>query len=478
MKYFRLLIPAFLILALILFAKAYYDTYTLEVRHYRIVHSRLAESLGDAKIVFLSDLHMKRIGPREREVLRILREEKPDIILLGGDYISFQGSYDPVMAFFYQLPRAYAVMGNSDYYNENGSCILCHKPGSSELKSDPNVLFLRNTSTQLQTARGRVNLIGLDDPVNKKGSIDEAARRIEPSLPSVLLAHSPDVFEEASSRGIDFVLAGHNHGGQVFPARYLKGRMLVDPAFEYLDGFFQKGRTLMYVGRGVGTSFFPFRLGVLPEVAFFQFIHENAAGEQPFQTVSVMNETRSTSSFSMENLLDLVGLSNGLPESGRKKNVAGHDGTLFDFELETELEDLNWECHKWFERSRDHATSGDYSLKITLPPGQYPGINFFGIEKDWSAYRQFKVDVFNPDEEPLTFHVRIDDRSSRWDYGERFDRDFALTTGMTKITIPLDSLKANLSQRPLDRGNIKCLMFFIPGNDRKRTFYIDNIRLD
>jgi hypothetical protein len=49
---------------------------------------------------------------------------------------------------------------------------------------------------------------------------------------------------------------------------------------------------------------------------------------------------------------------------------------------------------------------------------------------------------------------------------------------MTKITIPLDSLKANLSQRPLDRGNIKRLMFFIPGNDRKRTFYIDNIRLD
>ena len=478
MKYLRFLIPATLILALILFSKIYYDTYTLDVRHYRIVHNRLAEALGGAKVVFLSDLHAKRFGPREREIIGILQEEKPDIILLGGDYISFRGSYDPVMAFFHQLPQAYAVMGNSDYYNENGSCVLCHKPDSYELKSDANVFFLRNTSALLDTARGRVNLIGLDDPVNKKGNIAEATRGIAPSLPSVLLAHSPDVFEEASARGIDFVLAGHNHGGQVFPARYLKGRMLVDPAFEYLDGFFQKGRTLMYVSRGVGTSYFPFRLGLRPEVTFFQFTHETGDGAHPSQAVSAMNEKRSTASFSTANLLDLMGLSNGLPGSGQKKHIAGPSGKIYDFESQTDLEYLNWECHKWFELSRDHATSGQYSLKVKVPAGQYPGINFLEIEKDWSAYRQFKVDVFNPDEEPLTFHVRIDDRNSRWDYGERFDRDFTIKKGMANITIPLDSMKANVSPRSLDLQNIKNLMFFIPGNDRKRTFYIDNIRLE
>ncbi|MCE5280572.1 MAG: metallophosphoesterase [Deltaproteobacteria bacterium] len=478
MKYHRFLIPVIACLALFLFAKAYYDTYTLEVRHYRIVHNRLAEALGGAKVAFLSDLHMRRFGPREQEIIRILQEEKPDIILLGGDYISFRGSYDPVMAFFNQLPRAYAVMGNSDYYNENGSCVLCHKPDSYELKSDQNVFFLRNASALLNTAGVRVNLIGLDDPVNKKGNIAEATRGIEPSFPSVLLAHSPDVFEEASARGIDFVLAGHNHGGQVFPARYLKGRMLVDPAFEYLDGFFQKGRTLMYVGRGVGTSYFPFRLGVRPEVTFFQFIHETGDGANPSQAVSPVSEMRRTVLFSFENLTDLMGLSNELPGSGQKKYIVGPSGKLFDFESETELDYLNWECHKWFERTRDHATSGEYSLKVALPAGQYPGINFLEVEKDWSAYRQLRMEVFNPDIEPLKFHVRIDDRSSRWDYGERFDRDFTIKRGMANITIPLDSLKANVSQRSLDLRNIKHLMFFIPGNERQRTFYIDNIRLE
>jgi hypothetical protein len=473
----RILIIVLLVSACILAGKIYYDTYTLEVRHYRIVHSRLAEALGGAKVVFLSDLHAKRFGPREREIIGILQEEKPDIILLGGDYISFRGSYDPVMAFFHGLPRAYAVMGNSDYYNENGSCILCHKPNSRELKSDSNVLFLRNTSTVLHTAGGQVNLIGLDDPVNKKSNFTGAMRGIASSSPSVLLAHSPDVFEEASARGIDFVLAGHNHGGQVFPARYLKGRMLVDSAFEYLDGFFQKGRTLMYVGRGVGTSFFPFRLGVRPEVAFFQFVQETGDAAH-LQAVSPVSEKQRTASFSTANLMDLLGLSNGLPGSSRKKHRIGPAGKLFDFESETELEYLNWECRKWFERSRDHATSGEYSLKVTLPAGEYPGINFLEIAKDWSAYRQFRMDVFNPEAEPLTLHIRIDDRKSGWEYGDRFDRDFTIWKGMSRIDIPLDTLKANIAPRTLDLKHIERLMFFIPGNDRKRTFHIDNIRLE
>jgi len=474
----RLLIFVILVFTFILAGKIYYDTYTLEVRHYRIVHNRLAEALGGAKVVFLSDLHMKRLGPREQEILSILREEKPDVILLGGDYISFRGSYDPVMAFFHELKSAYAVMGNSDYYNENGSCVLCHKPMSPELKTEQNVSFLRNRSKILNAARGRLTLIGLDDPVSKKSNMTEALRGNDATGPSMLLAHTPEVFEEASARGIDFVLAGHNHGGQVLFARYLKGRMLVDPAFEYLDGFFQKGRTLMYVGRGVGTSFLPFRLGVRPEVTFFQFAGDKGEAENSARTVTLLDERERTAAFSIENLADLMGISNAAPGLSRKKHTVSSSGKLFDFESEAELNHLNWECHKWFKLSGDHATSGQYSLEVTVPAGQYPGINFLEIENDWAAYRQIRVDVFNPDEEPLLFHTRIDDGNSRWDYGERFDRDFTIKKGMANITIPLDSLKANVSARPLDLRNIKHLMFFIPGNDRKRTFYIDNIRLE
>lgn len=473
----RILIFVILVLAFILAGKIYYDTYTLEVRHYRIVHSRLAEALSGAKVVFLSDLHMKRLGPREQEILSILREEKPDVVLLGGDYISFRGSYDPVMAFFHELKNAYAVMGNSDYYNENGSCILCHKPKSYELKSDPNVLFLRNVATLLDTAGGRVNLIGLDDPVNKKGNIAEATSGIAPSFPSILLAHSPDVFEEASSRGIDFVLAGHNHGGQVFLARYLKRQMLVEPSFNYLEGFFQKGRTLMYVGKGVGVSYLPFRLGVRPEVVFFEFINTKDSRLEIAPKVTMIGERRCTVSFSLTNLWDLIGLHDD-QESELTKHHAGPLGKLFDFETEEELELLNWSCHKWFEMSEKHATSGQHSLQVTIPPGEYPGIYFKDVEKDWSAYHYLKLDVYNPEAEPIKFHIRVDDKTDGWEYADRFDRNFNIAKGMNHISIPLEGVKANITPRSLDLKNIERFMLFIPGNDRKRTFYIDNIRLE
>ena len=234
----------------------------------------------------------------------------------------------------------------------------------------------------------------------------------------------------------------------------------------------------MYVGRGVGTSFLPFRFGVRPEVTFFQFAGDKGEAENPARTVTLLDERERTAAFSIENLADLMGVSNEATGSSRKKHAVSSSGKLFDFESEVELQYLNWECHKWFKLSGDHATSGQYSLEVTVPAGQYPGINFLEIENDWSAYRQIRVDVFNPDEEPLLFHARIDDGNSRWDYGDRFDRDFTIKRGMANISIPLDSLKGNVSARSLDLRNIKHLMFFIPGNDRKRSFYIDNIRLE
>jgi len=112
-----------------------------------------------------------------------------------------------------------------------------------------------------------------------------------------------------------------------------------------------------------------------------------------------------------------------------------------------------------------------------LPPGQYPGIYFNDIEKNWSGYRFFKLDLFNPSE-PFALHVRIDDKKSGWEYADRFDQTFKIQKGMNSISIPLETVKANVTPRALNLRNIKRLMLFVPGNDKKRTFYIDNIRLE
>jgi predicted MPP superfamily phosphohydrolase len=473
-----------LILTFALIGKIYYDTNTIEIRRFQIADSSLGESLAGLKLAFIADLHTKRNGPRENEIKGILEEEKPDFILLGGDFISFKGPYEPAVAFLNQLGKAYAVLGNIDYSNENGSCILCHQEKSRELKKKPQPVFLRNTYSVLEGSRGKVSLIGVDDPVTKKSDLSGTIRKADSAGPKILLAHSPEIFEEAVQSGVDLVLAGHNHGGQIFLVGYLRKMILMDPALEYLQGFYQKGKTLMYVSRGVGTSFLPFRLGVKPEITFFTFSNNPGKSNNPMnpiKTLSISNNPPQTifTGLSLSSLIETFDIFSFLNSKNPSNPKNSSDPTnLFDFKSEEDLNQLDWTCQKWFELSPEHATSGRYSLKMTLPPGQYPGVNFKRVYSDWSDYRFLKMDLYNPAEDTFTFQVRIDDEKSGWEYADRFDMNFEIKKGENPVSIPTEAIKTNLKPRPLDLKNIKRFMVFVPDNQVKRELFVDNIRLE
>ncbi len=465
--------------------RGYCDTYTIEMSSFRIQHPALGEVLSGVTVAFVSDLHAQRLGPREEKILEILQEVKPDLLLLGGDYISFRGAYEPALSFFQQCKKAYGVLGNTEYSNENGSCILCHEKKSTVLKMSSTPVLLRNSAVILEFQGKKINLVGLDDPVHKKEDLKAALQHIDRSAPIILLAHSPQVFEEISGAGIDFILCGHNHGGQIFLTKYLRRVLPMEPVLEFLDGFYQRGKTLMYVSRGVGTSFLPFRLGIKPEVTLFRF----AAPEESLAARSFRVTDQGTRAFfaglSLSSLLEFHQASSsrspesrGLHPARGASSLSSAEKVLFDFEAEAELDHLDWECHKWFEQSSEHATSGKYSLKAVLPAGPYPGIHFQGIDPNWSKYKALHMDVYNPAQETVRFHIRIDDAHSAWGYADRFDRNFALRTGGNAISIPLSSLKTNINPRPLDLHKIERLMIFLPANQKTTELFIDNIRLE
>jgi len=488
-------------------------------------------------VAHLSDLHIKHIGSNEDKVLEILEVEKPDLICITGDLINFEGSFEPVMSFFHQIKAPYGiygVLGNTEYSNENGSCILCHKEKSQSLKTKQNPVILRNSVVPLRINGGVVNIVGVDDPVNKKSDLRSTLKRMNPHAPSILLAHSPEIFEEASNDGIDLLLSGHTHGGQIFIVRYLRKIFpLIDPALEFLDGFFQKGKTLMYVSRGLGASFLPFRLGVKPEITFFTFsnntnnekiriaridrVNQIAQLNQSDRTdaVSISNNPSKTvfTGLSLSNLIEtfnVFNLFNSLrltatrqhrstftnqTNSSREMRPAlwqwgnyytgslfhrdsTNSTTLFDFESESDLNSLNWECGKWFERAKENVTSGKHSLRAVLPPGQYPGIAFQEVRENWSGYDHLGMDVYNPSVESVIFHIRIDDHKSGWEYADRFDTNFRLEPGMNKLMIPTGSIRTNVHQNPLNLKKIKRFMLFVPNSNKKRELYLDNIRLE
>ena len=82
----------------------------------------------------------------------------------------------------------------------------------------------------------------------------------------VLLAHDPERFDAAADAGASLVLSGHTHGGQVampFVARWVS---LSGLAHRYNMGFYRRGRSVLYVHPGLGTTGPPMRLGAAPEV--------------------------------------------------------------------------------------------------------------------------------------------------------------------------------------------------------------------
>ncbi len=472
-----------LTLIVLFMAKAYYDTNTIEVQQYQIKKSALCKVLAGLKVAHLSDLHIQRITNREKKIFEILNQEKPDLIFLTGDYIKFNGSYDPVLSFIRQLKApfgVYAVMGNTEYYNENGSCVLCHKEGSKKIKEKPHPVFLRNSHIDLKINGKVITVLGVDDPVNERNDLKQSLKGVSFGSPVILLAHSPEIFPEASDLGIGLVLSGHTHGGQIRGIKYLKNIFPLEPALKFLDGFFQKGKTLMYVNRGIGTSFLPFRLGVKPEVTFLSFMDATDSSNLPdYAQVSYYGSPKKIfSGLDPGSLVETFNLFDSFIKKFFPSRPLNECNPLFDFESPEDLTRLNWECHKWFELSREHVTSGKYSLKASFPPGQYPGIDFQGIQADWSPYVSFKMDIFNPSEEKVGFHIRIDDHKSDWEYANRFDLDVALKPGVNTISIPTSSIKTNLRHRPLNLKKIERLIVFLPNNRNPRDLYVDNIRLN
>ena len=493
----RLFIILSVVVLLILgMAKAYYDTNSVEIKHYQIRSSSLGEVLGGLKVAHLSDIHMKNTGLMANKILDILKDEKPDLIFITGDLISFEGPYEPVVSFLLQLNPPYGiygVLGNTEYSNENGSCILCHEERSKRLRKKQSPIFLRDSISLLKVNGRILNILGVDDPVHKRSHLKKALQGMNSEAPSILLAHSPEIFEEASNSGIDLLLCGHTHGGQIFLTKCLRKVLPLEASLGFIEGFFQKGKMLMYVNRGVGTSYLPFRFGVIPEITFFTFANNTNSEEMRttrmnqsnlVNTVSIFNNPSKTifTGLSLSSLIETFNIVK-IFDSPHLTAARQHGNTtkqkiLFDFESEEELKQLNWECHKWFELSEENATAGKYALKVTLPPGQYPGINLHEIRNDWSGFRYFKVDLFNPSKEGLKFHIRIDDNKSGWDYANRFDIDFNLKPGINHLSVRTDSIRTNMRNRPLNLNRIERMMVFIPNNPKQKELYIDNLRLE
>lgn len=239
------------------------DVYYLEVTHHEIVVDDLPPSFDGYRIAFLTDTHVAAFVPRRYydNVVARVREFDPDLLLLGGDFVTWHRHIPLLRECLFDKLSArdgmYAVLGNHDYW-----------AGAEEIMQTlPEVRFLINDRVLLRRGDDVLPLAGIDEMYRGTPDPARAFEGIDDGAPSLAISHHPDVIDIVRRR-IDLLLCGHTHGGQIrFP---FFGAVVVPSRHEdeYAAGFHRVGPVLMYVSRGIG-AIPPLRVLCRPEVATF-----------------------------------------------------------------------------------------------------------------------------------------------------------------------------------------------------------------
>jgi len=223
---------------------------------------RVCARLDGLRIAFLSDVHAGTFM-EEADLCRIFERvasEEPDLVCIGGDFVSRHAEEVLLLRKPLALLRpplgVFAVPGNHEYHAER-DLRLC-----GQVLEEAGVRLLVNAGQRVTRDGASLWIAGVDDATEGRPDLSRALRGSREDEPVVLLSHHPDLFDEAAPAGVDLTLAGHTHGGQIAPV----GRALSHTRRGYWAGRFESRHAQLYVGRGVGVSLLPLRIGAPAEV--------------------------------------------------------------------------------------------------------------------------------------------------------------------------------------------------------------------
>jgi predicted MPP superfamily phosphohydrolase len=227
--------------------------------------NRLSAAHDGLRIVQLTDIHHSLFTPLEyvQRAVRITNHLRPDVVALTGDYVTLSPAYIWPAAQALGKLRArlgvFAVLGNHDFKvdaDEVTRALRAHR-----------IRVLRNAHHALSARGETLWVLGVDDLWSGEDDLPAALRSVPARDPKILLCHNPMGIHRAAAYGIDFVISGHTHGGQVrLPVvGSVRGNSKLGERF--IDGWNRLNGTQIYISRGIGRSVVPLRLNCPPEIA-------------------------------------------------------------------------------------------------------------------------------------------------------------------------------------------------------------------
>jgi predicted MPP superfamily phosphohydrolase len=252
------------IVGFIFFGYCYLETRWIKTNKIEIHSPEIPGSFNGKKIVFISDIHHGSYFSIERvsSLVNRINKLKPDIIVLGGDYVHRERKYiQPVFDEFRKLKSKYgifAVLGNHDHWE---SADLTRK-----MMIINGIKICDNQSYWLKIAADSIKIGGVGDlwedvqiPAN---TLDD----VKQSDFCILISHNPDYLENIKTDLIDLSLSGHTHGGQMTLFGMWAPILPSEFGQKYRYGLINSGKMQSYISSGIGTITPPLRFFCRPEI--------------------------------------------------------------------------------------------------------------------------------------------------------------------------------------------------------------------
>jgi len=235
-----------------------YERHHLEVTRMSMPISGLPEALRGLRLGVLTDIHRSQTVSHEMvdAAVRALMAETPDLIVLGGDYVSWRDAryIQPAADALAPLSApqgVIAILGNHDDDRDMPAALAAK-----------GFIVLKDARTRLTIRGESLDFAGIRYWTHKVTDIAHVVRGAVPH--AILLAHTPKRLTEAQQLAVPAVISGHTHGGQIV----LPGIGAVAAReFPVIAGLERHEGTTIFVSRGVGTVYVPVRINCPPEVA-------------------------------------------------------------------------------------------------------------------------------------------------------------------------------------------------------------------
>jgi predicted MPP superfamily phosphohydrolase len=244
-----------------LLGRARRNALKIELRHNEVPIPGLPHPFEGLRILHLTDLHLDIPGDFPHILGERIRDLNYDLCVMTGDYR--YKTFGPCEAALEGLQRLrsqlkgpiYAVLGNHD--------TIRMVPAMEAM----GIRVLLNEAVTITKPGAALHLVGIDDPhYYRADNLERACQGVDHEEPTILLAHSPEVYQHAAHAGFNLMLCGHTHGGQIcLPGRRpiiydaKCPRKLANGAWKYHD-------LIGYTSPGAGSSIVEVRINCPPEV--------------------------------------------------------------------------------------------------------------------------------------------------------------------------------------------------------------------